>query len=74
MKPTVGRIVHYYSLDPGKHQSRGPHAAVIIDVETPERVTLWVFFPAPGSPREVANVPAEGSIREHYWAWPPREG
>lgn len=74
MKPTVGRIVHYFDIRPkATPQSNGPHAAIVTAVDG-DNTTLWVFFPAPGAPREIAGVPHDDEAKSgFYWVWPPRE-
>lgn len=74
MKPTVGRIVHLYMTGATWTLGEGPHAAIVTAV-TGDTVTLWAFFPAPGTPREITGVHPEGTAgASNYWTWPPREG
>lgn len=71
MKPTIGRIVHFHDNQHAAPYGPGPFAAIVMAVDG-TTVTLWVLFPAPGSPREITNVPFERASGV-YWAWPPRE-
>lgn len=68
MKPTVGRIVHYFG------GGLGPFAAIVTKVCEDQCVTLTVFFPDNG-PRETGVVPFAGTLKDpkEYWNWPPRE-
>lgn len=76
MKPTVGRIVHYYVEDPHKQTSgmgQGPYAAIVTRVHSDVIVDLMVLQPA--DVRHAGNVikleeAAEDSAS--YWMWPPR--
>lgn len=81
-KPTVGRIVHYYTDDP-VHQSNGgghgPYAAVVVQVfaTSPEYDTmanlkvLRPFGPDydAGSVMEQSQALARGHTSS-YWVWP----
>ncbi len=65
MIPTVGRIVHYYSM--GR-----PFAAVITDVHGADCVDLFVMAPYEEKRLHFVNIsetPLEGA-----WSWPKREG
>ena len=71
MKPTVGRIVHYYP-HPANEQGDGPLAAIITGLTGSEHIVhLRVFsvagdsFPAFAAP--MAEEPTAGC-----WTWPPR--
>lgn len=80
MKPTVGRIVHFYTQNPGaqtNYVGEGPYAAIITQVFSDRDdayVNLKVFRPYG------ENVD-EGSVRHkdfatnesRHWVWPPRE-
>ena len=76
LKPTVGRIVHYY------HQQgdtmRGPLAAIVTSADG-DVVGLRVF----DSPafrrmslevRHAEAVPFSPTPKAGCWTWPPREG
>lgn len=75
MKPSVGRIVHFYSahIANGGHngQGLGPYPAIVTQA-TADLVNLKVLPP-------FAPVFDEGSVTrkdqnpERYWVWPPRE-
>lgn len=80
MKPTVGRIVHFYSSQPADQANsagNGPYAAIITQVWSDTCVNL-VVFGGDGSvkcftsvtdhlPEDVANMQGRA------WQWPPRE-
>jgi hypothetical protein len=83
MKPTVGRIVHFYSdtlLRTGPHngfngQGAGPYAAIVTQAFDGGYINLKVTLP-------FAAAIDEGSVSEkgspmatagRYWEWPPRE-
>lgn len=78
MKPSVGRIVHFFEAATDE-----PHAALIVRVDDADKgvVTLCVF-PRNGTPEgknthRVFLVPQtdatpNGYGRERGWAWPPR--
>jgi hypothetical protein len=78
MKPTVGRIVHFFTKDATKHSNNvgeGPYPALITQVfASGPYVNLKVFRP-------FADDLYEGSVThlddangcERYWVWPPRE-
>lgn len=89
MKPTVGRIVHFY---PGKNEKQynlpngmGFAPAIITQVCSEERINLTVFIMA--RPDQGISIPCinawsitEGSREESeeiyegaYWTWPPRD-
>lgn len=69
MKPTIGRIVHYYEGE------QGPLAAIITTTWSDVIVNLHVFFSSKrGTVVEVtsvrfAEVPKLG---ERTWCWPPK--
>jgi len=67
MKPTVGRIVHYYSPIAG-----GPHAAIVVAVHPSGRVDLTVFE-SKLPPASVERVPQNHAGEDGWgWCWPPR--
>lgn len=73
MRPTVGRIVHFY--DEG---SVGPFAAIVTQTggKSDTHVALEVFWPPAlklHRPASVDNVPFhEPSFGSGYWVWPSR--
>jgi len=80
MKPTVGRIVHYYTTSEGLHYNgvgEGPYAALITQVfgEADDSYANLRVFPP------FAESFDSGSVRHkdfdgdtgRYWVWPPRE-
>lgn len=79
MKPTIGRIVHYYD----NMNKRGPHAAIVTEVTTGElmpdqKVNLQIFWRDGGISQmyDVPFVDSDGPISESqelpYAIWPPR--
>lgn len=75
MKPTVGRIVHYYELAYGA-VPYGPFAAIVTAVpEDADFITLSVMKPGEESMIWAANVREKTSPESvtDYWEWPPRE-
>lgn len=72
MKPTVGRIVHYYPPEDPLGRAK---PAIITEVHNNNRVDLEVFGLAtaklrttvPMLPDDALGVPMSG-----HWNWPPR--
>lgn len=76
MKPTIGRIVHYYpdeSPNSLKECGPGPHAAIITKVNSDTNINITVLADGvePFSKRNIETGNAPG---ESCWKWPPREG
>jgi hypothetical protein len=80
MKPTVGRIVHYYSRECPAGETPTPQAAIITAVhETDERIVDLCVFGGDYGMRGTTRVP--GGDAETFkpggalpcWTWPPRE-
>jgi hypothetical protein len=76
MKPTVGRIVHYFIEDANRQtpgMGQGPYAAIITRVHSDVVVDLMVLQPADvrhaGSVIKLEEA-SEDSV--NYWTWPPR--
>lgn len=69
MKPTVGRIVHFYPR--GLLGGAGPCAAIVTAVHKDDTVDLTVFRSGgmPEMPIERVGTNAD----DRSWAWPPRE-
>ncbi len=84
MKPTVGRIVHFYTEDPAKHfngQGTGPYPAIVAQVfyNDSERDTManlkvlhWGGTYDEGSVYEKEQGVVQGHTHR-YWVWPPRD-
>ncbi|MBU6430542.1 MAG: hypothetical protein KGR26_16105 [Cyanobacteria bacterium REEB65] len=73
-KPTIGRIVHYWSLgdSEGKYPSE-PHPAIITGVNPDGTVALHVFYKTGGFDMpSVVELQGEGALKGK-WCWPPRE-
>jgi hypothetical protein len=76
MKPTIGRVVHYY-----KANGEGPFCAFVVAVHKDETVDLIVFVPRPPfsdpamvwCPRIGRYIEDIESRKFPAWAWPPRE-
>lgn len=65
MKPTIGRIVHWYG-----YGGTGPYAAIITDVHE-DTVSLTVFYPNMVPSNEVA--PYSEEPKWFHWSRPPRD-
>lgn len=64
MKPSVGRIVHFNSLD-------GPMAAIITRVHSKTHVNLAVFYDDPdGESRTTFPKSVAYGEGRNEWAWP----
>lgn len=83
MKPTVGRIVHFYN--PGgpsyNGQGAGPYAAIVTQTfpdadGTVRYANLKLFLPF-SAIIDHGSVPEKDTQFHHpggcYWEWPPRE-
>ena len=77
MKPTVGRIVHFYKSGLNLNgQGDGPYPAVVTQTFDGPYINLKVLgwgkeaWDEGGVSEKPANVP-EGDFR--YWEWPPRD-
>jgi hypothetical protein len=76
VKPTVGRIVHFYDV-----ASRVPWAAIVIAIRSSEvdvanqAVDLQVFSPVSGGVHIERSVPFAEKFKEKEktWQWPPKE-
>lgn len=69
MKPTVGRVVHFYEF------GQGPFAALITVVYTERCCTLAVFKPHQTSVYIGSSVLMKDPTDTNstmYWEWPPR--
>ena len=64
MKPTIGRIVHYYN-------GPKPRAAIVINVHNDTWVDLSVFDRSGGV--SLCTDVEEGPNSGRYWVWPPKE-
>lgn len=74
MKPTVGRIVHFYDHSRPRDASGkpGPFAAIVTGTNDPF-VSLTIF-PNGYPPASISNVPHDDDAKEgFYWVWPPRD-
>lgn len=76
MKPTVGRIVHYYVEDVTRQtcaMGDGPYAAIITRVHSDAIVDLMVLSPADmRHAGQVAKLEEASDEALTYWTWPPR--
>lgn len=80
MKPTVGRIVHYYDTERYRSfdtEYHGPYAAIVTRVHAdPRLVDLMIMlgdYPPIGI-KSVWMVDPDGKPDiPSYWEWPPRE-
>jgi hypothetical protein len=73
-KPTVGRIVHFYTRDLKQQWNgagQGPYAAVITQAIGYEYVSLYVLPNCPlMQPRVYQDVPLDKDA-SCWWEWPP---
>lgn len=69
MKPTVGRIVHYYSKTKNKLVSK-LHAAVVAEVHVDGQATLTVLDP---DGIHFKKAPQAETPTEGHWNWPPKD-
>jgi hypothetical protein len=73
-KPTLGRIVHFYT------KTAGPFAAIVTQVAPDAAHVALKIFPPHGPPydglqvRELSEDAEIQKSREYCWVWPPREG
>ncbi len=67
MKPTVGRIVHYYGSDDGT-----PIAAIVTEV-SPGGETVGLSCFRGESRWAEADVRHSKLPQARHWTWPPRE-
>jgi hypothetical protein len=80
MKPTVGRIVHFYTdreIPFSNGVGKGPYAAIITQVFGDDEAAycnLMVFAPlsVPFAETSVRNAEFE-TAPSRYWVWPPRD-
>lgn len=73
--PSVGRIVHFYTLDRSKHANgvdNGPYPAIVTQVGGNGQCNLKVLPPFRPNYDE-GSVPEYDPIQapERYWQWPP---
>lgn len=75
MKPSVGRIVHFYneSLPASANNSIGvgPYAAIVTQAFEGPYVNLKVLPYGDSWDEGSVSEKSEGGTR--YWVWPPRE-
>jgi hypothetical protein len=81
MKPSVGRIVHFYSKQRGLNggingAGEGPYPAMVTQIfksgDEIRYVNLKVFPPFQ-SPFDEGSVSVKDECPDRYWEWPPRE-
>jgi len=73
MKPTVGRIVHFYTDNKARHSNgvdAGPYPAIITRVWSEKSVNLKVL-PDCGAPFDATSTELKQEGRQTYWEWPP---
>ncbi|TIV70556.1 MAG: hypothetical protein E5V89_14120 [Mesorhizobium sp.] len=79
MKPSVGQIVHFYTMEPAKHfngQGAGPYVAIITQVFEGSPYSNLKVLPPFAAPYDEGSVIYEPScVIDHgcCWCWPPRE-
>lgn len=77
MRPTVGRIVHFYTTIIKKQWNgveQGPYAAIITQVNADGSVNLDIFPVCHIMPRGLETGIEEGEKagRVCWWVWPPK--
>lgn len=78
-KPSVGRIVHFFTRTPARQfngQGEGPYPAIVAQVWDGPYVNLKVL-PSMGEPWDAGSVSpghAVDKTAEHacWWEWPPK--
>jgi hypothetical protein len=71
VKPTLGRIVHFYAGG-----NSAPRAAIVTAVHGDDVVSLSVFDPMATFVEPHARVAGTSTpikVTDPYWSWPPRE-
>ena len=68
MKPTIGRIVHFYERPDAK-----PRAAIVVDLDVIGNPSLRVFAARGTNDTYYYGVPQRGETTGWFWDWPPRE-
>lgn len=74
MKPSVGRIVHFYQQASDAPEISGPFAAIVTHAydEPDQAINLVVFTELGGTRAErLVSIKDYGGTR--YWEWPPRD-
>jgi len=66
MKPSIGRIVHYYGSE-----GDGPHAAIVVKVHSDSCLKLQIF-PQDGESIRIDSVVSIQGDSNGRWEWPPR--
>lgn len=70
MKPTIGRIVHYYPLD---HQDgQEPFAAIITRLTGSEGIVFLYVMPPTSEPFTAIGSARSDDPTPGCWTWPPR--
>ncbi len=84
MKPTVGRIVHFYTKDVSKHsngQGDGPYPAIVLqtgfshgDYDSMSNLHVLSYGGSyvEGSVSEKSKAEKIGDT-QRWWEWPPRD-
>jgi hypothetical protein len=74
-KPTVGRIVHFYTKNPSLHfngQGEGPYPAIVTQSFDGPYVNLKVL--RWGGSYDAGSVEEKNDCEQScWWVWPPRE-
>lgn len=72
MKPTIGRIVHYYPKNIRVNQTPKPVAAIITNIQQDGNVGLTLFKPGEVDHRLNVQYSEDPAVLPR-WCWPPRE-
>jgi hypothetical protein len=74
MKPSVGRIVHFYQMGGDVRETSGPLAAIVTHAyDGPDQAINIVVFTELGGTRAERLVSAKEFNDRRYWEWPPRD-
>ena len=81
MKPSIGRIVHFYSKQRGLNggingAGEGPYPALVTQIFKSGEVISFInlkVFPPFQPPFDEGSVPEKTASPDRFWEWPPRD-